>query len=113
MSCFQGGGVIDPIPGHGDHLPIGLQRLDDAQLLFGDRPGKYAYSCYPPLQFNIIHLVQLRAYYDLVGRFQANLAGDVLGSTRIIAGDHNDSYSGGIAFLNRFCYPWPDRVGKA
>ena len=36
---LEGGGVIDPVPGHGDHVAALFEQPDQAQLVLGGDPG--------------------------------------------------------------------------
>src|SRR4029450_13014882 len=38
---LEGGGVVDPVPGHGDHVPGPLEQPDQAQLVLGGDPGHH------------------------------------------------------------------------
>ena len=39
-ALFKGRGVVHPVPGHGHHLPLGLEDVHQAQLVLRGHPGK-------------------------------------------------------------------------
>ena len=41
LALSQCGRVVDPVTGHGDDVPAGLQCLDETQLLLGRDPGEH------------------------------------------------------------------------
>ena len=94
-------GVVDAVAGHGHHLVIGAQRIDDAHLVLGRDAGKDVGQLPPrACRAGVVQLVQICAPVSTwwPGREQADALGDGAGGVGIIAGDH-DGADAGLARL--------------
>ena len=58
-AAFSAGRVVDAVARHGDHFPIGLEGLDDAQFLLRNNAGEDMHVLDPTRQFVVGHPVQL------------------------------------------------------
>ena len=52
-------GIVDAVAGHRDHLPVGLERLDDAQLVLGADTRIDRVLAHRLQQLVIVHRLQL------------------------------------------------------
>ena len=89
--------VVDAVAGHGDDFAVGLQRIDDAQLLFGHDPREHgcAFARAAPVRRSLSASSSLSGH-EIVG-VEAGLPGDRPGGRRIVAGDHHHPDAGGAA----------------
>ena len=85
MGSRQGRGVIDAVTDHSDYFPPGLQRLDQLQLLLRGNAGQDAGFLEGFVLLLWVQLFQLSAGEGPAGCY-ANLAGDVLCCSRVVAG---------------------------
>ena len=104
--------IVDPIAGHGDDLAVGLQRVDDSQLLLGRDAGKDVGGAQPRGQRRIVEPRQFVAAHGAAG-IQSGPRRDRLGGRRIVASDHHDPYAGRPAFAHRSGNVGPQRIGEA
>ena len=68
VRLFQGGGVVDPVPGHGHHPAPLLPGLDDAHFVLRRHPGEDGEPFNVLLQQLLGHKVQLRPGHGPVPR---------------------------------------------
>jgi len=85
--------VVDPVPGHRDDFPVGLERLDEPQLVFGAHPGEDVRSPDLGAQRLFRQLVELLSGHHLDAAHAGRL-GDRPGRRGVVAGDHEHAHSG-------------------
>ena len=111
---LQRGGIVDAVAGHGDDLAVGLQRLDDAQLLLGHdarEDGDGAARAAPARRRSSASSSCAR---DNVSCRRARPGARWPGGRRIVAGDHHHPDAGGAAFgAPPSGTTRPQRIGKA
>ena len=107
---LQRRGVVDPVAGHGDDLPVCLQRGHDAQLLLGNDTGKDLHVADLAGQFLVRHAIEFGTGDDLVAIGKPRLSGDALGGQGIVTRDHHHAHTGGTTFGDRGRHGGPQRV---
>ena len=92
---LQGGGIVDPVPGHGGDLSGPLQGLNDPQLIRGRDPGEDRGGPHRGVQVLLGHGIQFVAGEDGVARpVNAQLPGDGQGGDLVVPCDHNGPNAG-------------------
>ena len=112
MRGFERGRIIHAVAGHGDDFAVGLQGLDNAQLLLGHDAREHASCPCASGQFGIIKMFDYIAGQNL-GRVEPRLLRDSARGRGVIARDHHDPDSRGAAFPHGFRDARPQRIGKA
>jgi hypothetical protein len=107
---FQGRSIVHPVTGHGYDLAVGLQGIDDPELLLGDDTGEDVDISDLPGQLLIRRRIQFRARDRPPPGLKADLPGDALSGDWVVAGDHHHAHAGVVAFSDRVRDPWPNRI---
>ena len=90
IRAFDGGRVVDPVPGHGGYAAPLAPGVDDAHLMLRLHPGIDAVAIHGSLQGRVVHLVELGASNSRLAFPQdAQLVGYGNGGIPMIARDHN------------------------
>ena len=111
---LEGGGVVDPVAGHGHHLAPALPGPDDAHLVLGGHPGVDRELLHLPLQHFLGHEVQILSGDGQVSLpADTQLPGDGHRRQPVVAGNHNGSDAGGEALFHRPPHLRPGRVDHA
>ena len=92
---FRAGCVVDTVAGHRHDLALGLQRVDDLQLVLRGDAGVDRRRRRHLAQPVGVKRVELGSGDRGGARFDdAEILGDALGGRRVIAGDHHDPHPG-------------------
>ena len=94
VGFLQGRGVVHPIAGHRDHLSVQLQRLDDLQFVLRRDTGEHGRVGNNRLPPCCIQAAQLAGMHGPQGTtlgiaVDSQLARDLGGRRRLVAGDHD------------------------
>src|SRR5699024_10903995 len=98
---FEGGGVVDAVAGHRDHLPGVLQRADQPRLVLGTGAGEHRVGPGELRGLLVARLFQLGAGDGAVLVVDAHLVADGGGGSGVVAGDHDDPDTGAVAGRDR------------
>ena len=110
---FERRRVVDAVPGHGDDLAVGLQRLDQGKLLLRHDAGEDPDPPYPLAQGFRIELGHLLAGEHAGAHVDPGLAGDLQGRGRIVARDHRNGDPGPLRLGDGLRDIGPDRIREA
>lgn len=113
MRRLQGGRVVDPVAGHRHHLAVGLQRLDDAQLLRRQDAGEDAHPTQAAAQRVGRQGRDLLPRHDAGRDVETGGAGDGQGRRRVVAGDHHHLDAGAARLLQRRRRIRPEGIDEA
>ena len=107
----QRGGVVHAVAGHGHDVAVGLQRLDDPDLVLGRHPGAHADVVDLRGQLLVGHALELVTGDDPA--VDAELGGDGAGGGGVVAGDHLHRDAGRAAQPDRVAGLGAGRVDDA
>ena len=97
IGTLQGGRVVHPVAGHRRHLPVGLHRLDQAQLVLGAGAGEDVDLAHSLAECRFIQGFDLGAGQRPVACHpHPHGAGNGGGGHGMVAGDHLDADAGGM-----------------
>jgi hypothetical protein len=88
VGLAQGRGVVDPVASHGHDLASGLQRLGDAELLFGGDAGQHRHTAPHQVGQGVVAGGELGPEHHRAVA-QARLGGHSSRGGRMVAGDHD------------------------
>ena len=110
----EGGGVVDPVAGHGHHMALLLPGLHDAHFVLRGHPGVDREPFHPLLQGLLGEEVQPRPVDGPVpGAEDIQVPGDGHGGVPVVPGDHHRPDPRPAAPGHRLPYLGPGRVHKA
>jgi hypothetical protein len=97
---FKRRGVVHPVTGHRYHLPVILERLHQAQLVFRRGPGEDVHFHRHPAQSGIVHHGYFGAGDGRLAHANGQLRPDGARRFRVVAGDHLDPDAGMVALAD-------------
>ena len=112
-AALSAGASLTPSPVMATISPVGLERVDDAQLLLRHDAGEDLDVPDAPGQLLVRHPVELGPVMTASRIGEPGLAGDALGRGGVVAGDHHHAHSGGAALGDRGGHGRPQRVLEA
>ena len=87
--------IVHAVAGHGHNVAVGLQRIDNAQLVRGRHPGIYRGGAHRPGKSRIVQRIHRHARQRRrARRHDAQVGGDAGRRARVVAGDHDDPNTG-------------------
>ena len=95
VGSLEGRGVVDAVSGHGDDVSVGLEGLDDLNLVLGRDASEDVRGVdflLESLFVEGVDLIAAHALVDVIG--DAEILGDGKGSVLVVAGDHDGTDSG-------------------
>jgi hypothetical protein len=111
MRGFERRRVIHAIAGHRDDFAVGLQGLDDAELLLGHDACEDACCPRAPSKFGIIEIFN-RITSQHLGSVEPRQLRDGARGRRVIVRDHHDPYPSRVAFTNGGRDARPQWIGE-
>jgi hypothetical protein len=113
VGLLQCRGVVHAVAGHRDHVPPGLQRGHDAQLVRRRHPRIDVDVPDFARELGVAHFLELRPGHHAPPLHQPQLARDRLRRRRVVAGDHHDADPRVLAFAHRGLGFGPRRIDHA
>ena len=111
MCRFERGRVVNPVAGHRNDFTIDLERLDDAELLFGHDPREHGDGFQAFGKLCVVELGEVvPGQHVAIG--DTRLQRDGTGSGGIITGNHHNANARRPAFGDCCRNAWAERVGK-
>ena len=102
-AAFSAGRVVDAVAGHRDDVAVGLQRVDDAQLVRRAPRARRPRSCAPPRRSRRRPARRARRPVSAgaPASHDAEVGGDARGRARMVAGDHDHADAGAPRLADR------------
>src|SRR5690606_24836529 len=102
VGALERWGVIHAVAGHAHDVAVGLECVDDAQLVLWGDAGEHRRLAYGAAERFVVELLDLHAG-DRRGasRGDAEVGGDPSGGGRVVAGDHHHAHAGTVRLGDR------------
>ena len=113
IGLFERWRVVDAVAGHGDDLPVGLDRLDKPELVLGARAGEDVDLAHAVLQRRVVHRLDLGSRHRRLAVSDAEHLRDRGRGDLVVAGDHCDADAAAVAFLHSFDRLFAWRIHQA
>src|SRR5208337_3732104 len=110
---FQRRRVVDAVAGHGDDLPVGLDRLHEPELVLGARAGEDVDLPHAVLQRRIVHRLDLGSRDRRFAVADAEHFGDGGRGDLVVAGDRGHTNTATVTFPHRVDRLLAGRVHEA